>query len=71
MTQMHPVDSLRSGGQILVDQLKIHGVDTVFCVPGESYINVLDALYAASDTIRLSPADRKAGPLLRLRPMAS
>ena len=24
----------RSGGQVLIDALKIHGVDTVFCVPG-------------------------------------
>lgn len=35
----------RTGGQILVDQLKIHGADHVFCVPGESYLAVLDALY--------------------------
>ena len=28
--------NLRSGAQILVDQLRIHGVDTAFCVPGES-----------------------------------
>ena len=34
----------RNGGQILVDQLKIHGVDTAFGVPGESYLEVLDAL---------------------------
>ncbi|MEI2417427.1 thiamine pyrophosphate-binding protein [Orrella sp. JC864] len=34
----------RSGGRILVDQLAIHGVDHVFCVPGESYLAVLDAL---------------------------
>jgi acetolactate synthase I/II/III large subunit len=38
----------RSGAQTLVDQLIIHGVDTIFCVPGESYIAVLDALYAPS-----------------------
>ncbi len=38
----------RSGAQILVDQLKIHGADTVFCVPGESYLAVLDALYDAN-----------------------
>ncbi|WP_421696008.1 thiamine pyrophosphate-binding protein [Aestuariivirga sp.] len=37
----------RSGGQILVDQLKIHGTSHVFCVPGESYLAVLDALYDA------------------------
>ena len=35
----------RTGGQILVDQLKAHGVDHVFCVPGESYLAVLDALH--------------------------
>jgi acetolactate synthase-1/2/3 large subunit len=38
----------RTGAQILVDQLKIHGADTVFCVPGESYLAVLDALYDAN-----------------------
>jgi len=36
-------DNLRTGGQILVDQLRIHGVERVFCVPGESYLAVLDA----------------------------
>jgi acetolactate synthase-1/2/3 large subunit len=35
----------RSGGQILVDQLRIHGVDLAFGVPGESYLAVLDALH--------------------------
>ena len=37
--------TLRTGGQILVDALKIHGVDTAFGVPGESYLDVLDALH--------------------------
>jgi len=35
----------RSGGQILVDALQVHGVDTAFGVPGESYLDVLDALH--------------------------
>ena len=35
----------RSGGQILVDALKIHGVEIAFGVPGESYLDVLDALH--------------------------
>jgi acetolactate synthase-1/2/3 large subunit len=39
--------SKRSGGQILVDQLSLHGVTDVFCVPGESYLAVLEALYDA------------------------
>jgi len=34
----------RSGGRILVDQLVRHGADLAFGVPGESYIDVLDAL---------------------------
>ncbi len=36
---------MRHGGQILVDQLKIQGVDRVFCVPGESYLAALDGLF--------------------------
>ena len=35
----------RHGGRILVDQLAIQGCDTVFCVPGESYLAALDALF--------------------------
>ena len=38
----------RTGGQIVVDQLAIHGVDHIFCVPGESYLAVLDALHDAT-----------------------
>ena len=37
--------SSRTGGRILVDELAVHGVDHAFCVPGESYLSVLDALY--------------------------
>ena len=37
----------RTAARILVDQLQIHGVNHVFCVPGESYIAVLDALHDA------------------------
>ncbi|MEY2684443.1 MAG: Acetolactate synthase isozyme 2 large subunit, partial [Pseudomonadota bacterium] len=34
----------RLGGHIVVEALRQHGVDTVYCVPGESYLPVLDAL---------------------------
>ncbi|WP_158815607.1 thiamine pyrophosphate-binding protein [Methylocapsa sp. S129] len=34
----------RSAAQALVDQLIVNGVRHVFCVPGESYLAVLDAL---------------------------
>ncbi|MEP6892699.1 MAG: thiamine pyrophosphate-binding protein [Gaiellaceae bacterium] len=36
---------MRTGGQVLVDQLELHGVDLAFGVPGESYLAVLDALH--------------------------
>ena len=42
---MTRASNLRTGGQILVDQLEIHGVDLAFGVPGESYLALLDALY--------------------------
>ncbi len=51
----------RTGGEILVDQLRIHGVDTVFCVPGESYIAALDALGEARDEIRLITCRQEGG----------
>lgn len=35
----------RSGGRILVDQLDAQGVELAFCVPGESYLPVLDAFH--------------------------
>ncbi|MGH6726380.1 MAG: thiamine pyrophosphate-binding protein [Pseudolabrys sp.] len=38
-------DGTRTGGEILVDQLAIHGVRHAFCVPGESYLAALDAFH--------------------------
>jgi acetolactate synthase I/II/III large subunit len=40
---MHEAKS-RNGGRILVDQLIAQGVERLTCVPGESYLPVLDAL---------------------------
>jgi len=37
----------RHGGQVLVDQLVLHGATRVFCVPGESYLAALDGLFDA------------------------
>ena len=42
----------RTGGQVLIDQLFIHGVDHVFGVPGESYLAALDALHDARNAIK-------------------
>ena len=37
-----------SGGHLLVHCLEAQGVDRVFCVPGESYLEVLDGLHDSS-----------------------
>jgi len=58
---MKAEDSKRSGGQVLVDALKIHGVDTAYCVPGESFLDVLDALYQSREQIRLIVCRQEAG----------
>jgi acetolactate synthase I/II/III large subunit len=50
-----------SGGQILVQSLLAQGVDHVFCVPGESHLAVLDALYDARDRIRLIVCRHESG----------
>jgi acetolactate synthase I/II/III large subunit len=34
----------RTAAEVLVDQLIVHGVTDVFCVPGESYLPALDAM---------------------------
>ncbi len=44
MSQAPSAKNPRTGGQILVGQLVSHGVKHVFCVPGESFLAVLDAL---------------------------
>jgi acetolactate synthase-1/2/3 large subunit len=42
---MNKSSNLRIGGHILADQLRIHGVELAFGVPGESYLALLDGLY--------------------------
>ena len=44
---MNPSHPARTGGQVLIDQLVAHGVDTAYGVPGESYLAALDALHDA------------------------
>ena len=41
-------EALRTGGQILIDQLVAQGVERVYCVPGESYLAALDAMGASA-----------------------
>jgi acetolactate synthase-1/2/3 large subunit len=60
---MHMNDNAasRTGGEILVDCLKAHGVDMAFGVPGESYLAVLDALYDVRDSIKLVICRQEGG----------
>ncbi len=63
---MSATPNLRTGGQILVDQLRIHGADTIFCVPGESYLSTLDALYDARDDIKVVICRQEGGAATNL-----
>lgn len=47
MSSPSAIPNARTGAQILVDQLVAQGVRHVFCVPGESYLAVLDAFHDA------------------------
>ncbi len=49
----------RRGGRLLADQLALHGTDVAFCVPGESYLDLLDGLY--DSPIRLITCRHEAG----------
>ena len=50
----------RSGGQLVVAALRAHRVDMAFSVAGESYLEVLDALYDAPE-IRLVTCRQEGG----------
>lgn len=54
-------DISKTGGEILVEALKTHGTTHAFCVPGESYLAVLDALYDARETIDLITCRQEGG----------
>jgi acetolactate synthase-1/2/3 large subunit len=43
----------RTGGRLLADQLVLHGCELAFCVPGESYLPLLDGLFEQRDRLRL------------------
>ncbi|MBL0141810.1 MAG: thiamine pyrophosphate-binding protein [Betaproteobacteria bacterium] len=43
----------RQGGRILVEQLLVHGADTAFCVPGESFLPVIDAIHEHRARLKL------------------
>lgn len=41
-----------TGARLVVDALVTHGVERVFCVPGESFLAVLDSLHDETDRIQ-------------------
>lgn len=43
----------KTGGQLVAEGLHRHGVEKIFCVPGESYLEVIDALFDYRDAIDL------------------
>ncbi|MBD9388577.1 thiamine pyrophosphate-binding protein [Agrobacterium sp. AGB01] len=51
----------RSGGQVLIDALRIHGVDRVFGVPGESYLAALDAFHDVEKDIEFVICRQEGG----------
>lgn len=51
----------RTGGEMIVEALIENGIDRVFCVPGESYLAVLDALYDTSNQIQVTVCRQEGG----------
>lgn len=51
----------RTGGRILADALVAQGIDHAFAVPGESYLDVLDGLYAVRNHLHLTTCRFEAG----------
>jgi glyoxylate carboligase len=52
---------MRTGGQWVVEQLLSEGVERVFCVPGESYLAVMDAMVDVRDRIDLVSCRHESG----------
>ncbi len=50
-----------SGARLLVESLRAQRTDTIFTVPGESFLAVLDALYDVRDEIRLVVCRHESG----------
>jgi acetolactate synthase I/II/III large subunit len=51
----------RPGGRILADALVAQGITHAFAVPGESYLDVLDGLYAVRQRVKLTTCRFEAG----------
>lgn len=55
------VTTPRTGGEILIDALLLHGANLAFCVPGESFLGALDAMYGQRDRFRIIACRHEAG----------
>ncbi len=56
-----PSQNPRSGGVLVVESLRANDVDTAFCVPGESYLEVLDALVDVVDDLKVISCRHEGG----------
>ena len=61
MDTQAPGQLSRPGGRVLADALVAQGIDHVFAVPGESYLDVLDGLYDVQDRLALITCRFEAG----------
>jgi acetolactate synthase I/II/III large subunit len=61
MTGVDTAIQPRSGGAILADALIAQGADTVYCVPGESFLPFLDAAYDRSDRLKVLACRHEGG----------
>ena len=51
----------RTGGEILADQIAAFGGETLFTVPGESFLGLLDGLHRHRETIRVVTCRHEGG----------
>lgn len=56
--------AVRSGGRLVAEALLGHGVEHVFCVPGESYLPVLDALYEETGRVQVVTCRHEGGAIV-------
>ncbi len=52
---------MRNGGKVLADALIGHGADLGFCVPGESFLAVIDGLYDVRERFKLVVCRQEGG----------
>ena len=63
---MRPQGNLRTAAEALVDQLLVNAVRHVFCVPGESYLAVLDAFHDRDLAVTVCRQEGGAATFVRL-----